>query len=101
MMTTKIRGVLAPVVTPFHADGRVHFEHLLAQCHWLRRHGVGLAVLGTNSEANSLSLEERLQMLDFLVNEGIDPKAMMPGTGEIGRASCRESGGVVSAAVSA
>lgn len=80
-MTTKIRGVLAPVVTPFHADGSVHFERLLAQCHWLCRHGVGLAVLGTNSEANSLSLEERLQMLDFLVNEGIDPKAMMPGTG--------------------
>lgn len=80
-MSTNIRGVLAPVVTPFHADGSVHFERLLAHCHWLRSHGVGLAVLGTNSEANSLSLEERLQLIQGLVDEGIDPKAMMPGTG--------------------
>jgi 4-hydroxy-tetrahydrodipicolinate synthase len=41
----------------------------------------GLAVFGTNSEANSLSLEERLNLLDELVAAGVDPSRMMPGTG--------------------
>lgn len=38
-------------------------------------------MFGTNSEANSLSLEERLNLLDELVAAGIDPARMMPGTG--------------------
>ena len=38
-------------------------------------------MFGTNSEANSLSLEERLNLLDELVATGIDPARMMPGTG--------------------
>jgi 4-hydroxy-tetrahydrodipicolinate synthase len=41
----------------------------------------GLAVFGTNSEANSLGVEERLFLLDALVEAGVDPRAMMPGTG--------------------
>jgi 4-hydroxy-tetrahydrodipicolinate synthase len=38
-------------------------------------------VFGTNSEANSLSMEERLNLLDELVAAGVDPARMMPGTG--------------------
>ena len=41
----------------------------------------GLAVFGTNSEANSLAAEERSTLLDALVASGIDPSRMMPGTG--------------------
>jgi 4-hydroxy-tetrahydrodipicolinate synthase len=41
----------------------------------------GLAVFGTNSEANSLSMEERAMLLDELVAAGVDPSRMMPGTG--------------------
>src|SRR5439155_5673679 len=36
---------------------------------------------GTNSEANSLSMEERAMLLDELVAAGIDPARIMPGTG--------------------
>ena len=42
---------------------------------------MGLAVFGTNSEANSLSTEEKIELLDRLVNAGVDPSRMMPGTG--------------------
>jgi 4-hydroxy-tetrahydrodipicolinate synthase len=42
---------------------------------------VGLAVFGTNSEANSLSTEEKVDLLDRLVAGGIDPARLMPGTG--------------------
>jgi 4-hydroxy-tetrahydrodipicolinate synthase len=38
-------------------------------------------VFGTNSEANSLSMEERATLLDELVAAGVDPSRMMPGTG--------------------
>src|SRR5205807_3510036 len=41
----------------------------------------GLAVFGTNSEANSLAVEERAMLLEELVAAGIDPARMMPGTG--------------------
>src|SRR5436190_14189334 len=76
-----IRGVLAPVVTPFKADLAPDSQRFIAHCKWLLSQNCGLAVFGTNSEANSLSLEERLNLLDELVAAGVDPARMMPGTG--------------------
>jgi 4-hydroxy-tetrahydrodipicolinate synthase len=77
----KIRGVLSPVVTPFNEDLSPDADRLVDQCRWLLSSNVGLAVFGTNSEANSMGVEEKLDLLDCLVDEGIDPKRMMPGTG--------------------
>jgi 4-hydroxy-tetrahydrodipicolinate synthase len=77
----RIRGVLAPVVTPFKADLAPDSQRFIAHCEWLLSQNCGLAVFGTNSEANSLSLEERLNLLDGVVAAGIDPSRMMPGTG--------------------
>jgi 4-hydroxy-tetrahydrodipicolinate synthase len=42
---------------------------------------VGLAVFGTNSEANSLSTDEKIELLDHLSDAQVDPARMMPGTG--------------------
>ena len=53
------RGVLSPVVTPFTADLRPDVERLLRHCQWLLDNDVGLAVFGTNSEANSLTVAEK------------------------------------------
>jgi 4-hydroxy-tetrahydrodipicolinate synthase len=80
-MSQRIRGVLAPVVTPFKADLAPDSKRFITHCEWLLSQNCGLAVFGTNSEANSLSLEERLNLLDELVAAGIDPSRMMPGTG--------------------
>src|SRR6266581_2612239 len=80
-MTQRIRGVLVPVVTPFKADLSPDPQRLIAHCRWLLSQDCGLAVFGTNSEANSLSAEERLTLLDELVASGLDPSRMMPGTG--------------------
>ena len=41
----------------------------------------GLAPFGTTSEANSMSTDERISLLEGLVAAGIDPSRMMPGTG--------------------
>ena len=80
-MTERIRGVLAPVVTPFKADLSPDSRRFIAHCKWLLSQNCGLAPFGTNSEANSLSVDERLNLLDELVAAGIDPSRMMPGTG--------------------
>lgn len=81
MQTQRIRGILAPVVTPFNNDLSPDPERLITHCRWLLTQNCGLAVFGTNSEANSLSLNERIELLDALLAAGLDPARMMPGTG--------------------
>src|SRR6266480_3240128 len=77
----RIRGVLAPVVTPFKADLSPDRDRFIAHCQWLLSQNSGLAAFGTTSEANSLSAKERMTLVDELVGAGIDPSRMMPGTG--------------------
>lgn len=80
--TPRLRGVLSPVVTPFRQDLTPDSERFVKHCKWLLENGcAGLAVFGTNSEANSLSLEERMVLLEQLVLAGIPPSKLMPGTG--------------------
>jgi 4-hydroxy-tetrahydrodipicolinate synthase len=69
-MSERIRGVLAPVVTPFKADLSPDSQRFIAHCKWLLLQNCGLAVFGTNSEANSLSMEEREVLLDELPRQG-------------------------------
>ena len=80
-MTQRIRGVLAPVLTPFKADLSPDRERFIAHCKWLLSQNCGLAVFGTTSEANSLAAEERSMLLDALVAAGVDTSRIMPGTG--------------------
>ena len=78
----RIEGVLAPVVTPFGKDYAPDARRFVAHCRWLLRSGcAGLAVFGTNSEANSMSVAEKRKLLDALVAGGVEPSALMPGTG--------------------
>ena len=77
----RIKGVLSPVVTPFKADLSPDKERFIAHCKWLLSQNCGLAVFGTNSEANSLGYEERASLLDALIAAGVDASRMMPGTG--------------------
>src|SRR5215467_3456289 len=77
----RITGVLSPVVTPFKPDLSPDPERFARQCRWLLSQNVGLAVFGTNSEANSLSTEEKIELLYRLVNAGVDPSRLMPRPG--------------------
>ena len=79
--TQRLHGVLAPVVTPFTADLAPDTTRLVRHCRWLLEHDVGIAVFGTTSEGNSLAVAEKLALLDALVEAGLPPERMMPGTG--------------------
>jgi len=67
MEANRIRGVLAPVVTPFKEDLSPDPERLIGHCNWLLSQNCGLAVFGTNSEANSMAAEARMKLLDALI----------------------------------
>src|SRR5260370_21230898 len=78
----RLSGVLAPVVTPFKPDLSPDRERYVRHCKWLLATGCrGRAVFGTNSEANSLSVDERMVLLEPLIQEGVPATALMPGTG--------------------
>ena len=76
------RGILVPALTPFKTNLSPDIDAFTTHCHWLLEKGAdGLAVFGTTSEANSLGLEERMNLLDRLIESGISPNVLMPGTG--------------------
>ena len=78
----RLKGVLAPAVTPFRPDLSPDPERHARHCRWLLDNGCsGLAVFGTNSEANSLSADERMVLLEQLVQSGIPAARLLPGTG--------------------
>jgi 4-hydroxy-tetrahydrodipicolinate synthase len=78
----RFTGVLAAAVTPVD-NNLVPNEALMTDhCKWLLKNGVdGLAILGTTGEANSFSLKERIRIIEGLIEAGIPPNKMMPGTG--------------------
>ena len=80
-MTTRLRGVFAPVLTPFKASLEPDVKRFVAHCRWLIDNKAGLAIFGTNSEAASLAVTERLALTDAILEAGIPAARLMPGTG--------------------
>lgn len=77
-----LHGLFAPTLTPFHADLSVDFDRWIAHSKWLLESGChGLCPFGTTSEANSLGLDERMEMLERLIDAGVPAEKLMPGTG--------------------
>ena len=75
-------GVNAAVLTPMNADLSLDLDRMAAHCRWLLANGCdGLAVLGTTGEANSLGIQERIDVLEGLAARGIPAAKMLPGTG--------------------
>lgn len=80
-MSDRIRGVLAPVLTPFNKHYEPDTKGFINHCRWLVDNKAGLAIFGTNSEAASLSVSERLNLTDAILEAGIPANKLMPGTG--------------------
>jgi 4-hydroxy-tetrahydrodipicolinate synthase len=77
----RLKGVFSPVLTPFNADYTPDAARFAKHCKWLTAQDVGLAIFGTNSEANSLGLAEKRKLMEQLLAAGIPAARMMPGTG--------------------
>ncbi len=75
-------GLLVPALTPFAADLSPDVGRFVGFCRWLLNEGAdGLAVFGTTSEANSIPLRQREELLAALVEKGIPAGRLMPGVG--------------------
>jgi 4-hydroxy-tetrahydrodipicolinate synthase len=74
--------VTAAITTPFRPDDlSVDFELLVRHAHWLLGNGCdGLVLFGTTGEAASLSLAERIAILERLLKSGIEPRRVLVGT---------------------
>lgn len=77
-----LRGVIAPTLTPFNDDLTIAEDLYLAHARRCLADGcVALAPFGTTSEAQSVGIEERMEMLEALAAAGIAPSKLIPGTG--------------------
>ena len=76
------RGVLVPILTPFNGDMSVATDLYVAHAGWLLEQGcAGLVPFGTTGEALSVGVDERIAAIRALVDGGVDPALMIPGTG--------------------
>ncbi len=77
-----LRGVLVPLLTPFNDDMTVATDLYVAHARQLLEQGcAGLVPFGTTGEALSVGIDERIAAIRALVDAGIDPALMIPGTG--------------------
>lgn len=76
------QGIIAPILTPFGDDGRIARDLWISHAKWVLAQGAHyLSPFGTTGEALSVSLDERMQALEWLLEAGISPDRLMPGTG--------------------
>ncbi|MBS28322.1 MAG: dihydrodipicolinate synthase family protein [Alphaproteobacteria bacterium] len=79
---SKPAGVFAASLTPMTDDLAVDVPRAVAHNQWLLANGCdGVAPLGTTGEANSLSVDERLAVLDALADACITGAQMIAGVG--------------------
>ena len=82
MSFTAPRGVVAPILTPFNDDLSIATDLYVELARRLFDEGcAGLAPFGTTGEALSVGIDERIEAIDALINGGVDPALLVPGTG--------------------
>jgi len=82
MKTEIIRGLIAPILTPFNDDLSVATSLYVAHAKRLLNQGcAGIAPFGTTGEALSVGIDERIAAIRDLIDNGIDPARIIPGTG--------------------
>ncbi len=76
------RGVYAAVLTPVTDELEPNHKAFIAHCRWLLENGCdGLAPLGTTGEANSLSVAQRLALIEAGAEAGLPMERCIIGTG--------------------
>jgi 4-hydroxy-tetrahydrodipicolinate synthase len=82
MTEAALRGVIAPILTPFADDLTIATDLYVANARRCLEAGcVGLAPFGTTGEALSVGIDERMAALEALVGAGIPAGKLIPGTG--------------------
>ncbi len=78
----KIHGTYCAALTPLSIDHSINKELFLEHCNNLLMQGLdGLAVFGTTGEGNSFSVQEKIDAINYLVDNNIGADKLIPGTG--------------------
>ena len=74
-------GVFTASLTPLNQDAFPNLNQLVSHVNWLFGQGSdGVAILGSTGEANSLTFEQRLSIIEHTAGE-LPPEKLMLGTG--------------------
>ncbi|MBT8107385.1 MAG: dihydrodipicolinate synthase family protein [Gammaproteobacteria bacterium] len=77
-----MQGVRTPLLTPFNDNLSIATDLFVAHAQRLLHEGcAGLVPFGTTGEALSVGIDERIAAVRALVDSGIDPDRLIPGTG--------------------
>ena len=80
-MTKKVSGVFAPISTPF-IDDEVSFDQFKENIKKYSQTPLnGYLVLGSNGESKSLTEDEKLKLLEIVLQEKAAHQLVMAGTG--------------------
>ncbi len=83
-MAKEIKGIVVPVVTPFHADETVNESALRKIVNYLVDNGVhGLFPSGSQGELFALSTDEKKRVMDVVIEENNGRAFVMPSTGAV------------------
>lgn len=80
----RLRGSIAPVVTPFHEDESIDYESFKQLISWHIKSGThGISVTGTTGEPGSLTADERVALMEAAAAEVNGRVPFVPGTGSV------------------
>ncbi len=78
-----LKGVFAPIPTPFNAAGDIDWVGLKHNVDWWCTTKLsGLVALGSNGEAGYLDADERVRLIDAVVQYSAGRKPVIAGTGQ-------------------
>ncbi|MFR9727772.1 4-hydroxy-tetrahydrodipicolinate synthase [Saccharopolyspora sp. MS10] len=81
-LTSRLRGSIAPLVTPFQEDGTIDARTVRELIdHQVQAGSHGISVTGTTGEPGALTFDERLQMIDLGSDAVAGRLPFVPGTG--------------------
>jgi 4-hydroxy-tetrahydrodipicolinate synthase len=87
----RLRGSIAPVITPFDSEGNIDFETMKKLINWQIESGShGISVTGTSGEPSSLTLEERKKVIETAKNTINGRVPFVPATGSTNHAETLE-----------
>ena len=74
----KISGAYCAVLTPLNNNLSINNNLHLRHCQSLMQKSLdGLTIFGTNGEASSFSIKQKIQSIQFLLDNRIDPKILI------------------------
>jgi len=78
----KIHGTYCAALTPLNTDYSINKELFLEHCNNLLSEDLdGLGIFGTTGEGNSFNVNEKIEAVNYLIDNNIGADKLIPGTG--------------------